>query len=125
MPKRILVTGSREWTDYGTIASYLGHYAEHGDTLVHGACEFGGADELAEKYWLANDIGPVDPHPAQKGDAFGSKSDRYKKRNQHMVNLGADICISFAKDWGSGTGQCARMARRAGIPVVDAGVSTE
>lgn len=47
-----------------------------------------------------------------------------RARNQHMVNLGADVCLAFATRWASGTGMCARMARKAGILVVDYGVDT-
>lgn len=54
-------------------------------------------------------------------------------RNNFMVNLakglaldGDDVvCWAFARSWRSGTGQCARKAREAGIPVIDHGVSTK
>jgi hypothetical protein len=41
-----------------------------------------------------------------------------------MVSLGADVCLAFAQAYASGTGHCARAARKAGIPVLDYGVST-
>lgn len=47
-----------------------------------------------------------------------------KARNLHMVGLGADVCLAFAWCWASGTGHCARAARRAGIRTLDFGVPT-
>lgn len=122
MPRRILVTGSRNWTDRDAIQRALLKHGVDGDTLVHGDCELGGADQIAAELWEPH--GPVEPHPARRGGAFGSDSGRYRRRNQHMVDLGADLCLVFALDWASGSGQCARMARRAGVRTYDFGVST-
>ena len=83
-------------------------------TLVHGGAV--GLDSLAD--CAARTLGlSVEPHRA-----INFRTPRH--RNQHMVNLGADVCLAFAQKWASGTGMCARMARKAGIPVVDYGVST-
>lgn len=113
--KRILVTGSRRWTDDAVI--YRALAAERnpaGNILVYGAAI--GADKIAA-YW-ANEFGwQVDPYPVHR---FATA----RIRNQHMVDLGADVCLAFALSWASGTGMCARMARRAGIPVIDHGVNT-
>jgi hypothetical protein len=54
-------------------------------------------------------------------------------RNKFMVNLVAElkqqgddvVCWAFARKWASGTGNCAREARRRGLEVIDYGVSTE
>lgn len=114
--KRVLVTGSRQWTDDAVIYRALAAERNPGQpiTLVHGAAI--GADEIAA-YW-ADEFGwQIEPHKAAD---FPSP----RARNLHMVNLGADVCLAFAARWASGTGMCARMARRAGIRVIDYGVDT-
>lgn len=85
-----------------------------GVVLVHGDAER--ADQMAK--YIAGRLGlPEEAHPA---DRFPSP----RVRNQYMVDLGAAACVACATRWASGTGMCARMARRAGIPVFDLGVDT-
>jgi hypothetical protein len=111
---RILVTGTRNGWDPAEI---WGALVEHGDevcTLVHGWAD--GVDRDAD--FFARGFGwEVEVYPA---DQFESPL----KRNEYMVRLGADVCLAFADRWASGTGHCARAARRAGIPVIDYGVDT-
>jgi hypothetical protein len=38
-------------------------------------------------------------------------------RNQHMVSLGADLCLAFIANNSPGATGCMKMAHRAGIPV--------
>jgi YspA, cpYpsA-related SLOG family len=121
---RILVTGSRDWSDRHLIAVAISkiHDDGHGITIVHGACP-SGADALADE--VAYGLGYTrEPHPADW--------DRYKKRagpirNAEMVALGADCCLAFIcpcrkeectirRVHGShGTSHCLRLARKAGI----------
>lgn len=119
-PLRILVTGSRNWDDRDAVIDAL---IERDDgvpeaVLVHGGAR--GADTMAAN--LAEMFGwAVEAHPADWA--------RYGKsagflRNVEMVSLGANICVVFALKWASGSGHCARAARRAGIPTIDIGVST-
>lgn len=125
MTLRILVTGSRGWTDreavYLALTDGLARFATIGlPVLIHGAAR--GADTLADGIWqdfLADGLDLAEPERYRARD-FPSP----RARNQHMVNLGATICYAFAQSWASGTGMCARMARRAGIPVIDYGVPT-
>lgn len=117
---RILVTGSRSWTDARTLAEALVRFAKRGDTLVHGASvdadgEPCGLDWLADRMWTG--FGPIEKYPAAD---FPTPL----ARNQFMVNLGAGVCLAFASRWASGTGHCARRARIAGIPTYDYGVDT-
>lgn len=82
--------------------------------VVHGDCS--GGDRMAE--YIAGRLGiQTEKHPVH---LFPSP----RVRNQYMVTLGAEACVACATDWASGTGMCARMARRAGIPVFDVGVDT-
>lgn len=130
---RILVTGSRDWTDRAPVAQAIldaiGQYAPHlivpdthgprlewsKVTVVHGGAR--GLDTIAGRIAKAWTM-PTEIHRARD---FPSP----RARNQHMVDRGADVCCAFASTWASGTGMCARMARRAGIPTIDYGVPTE
>lgn len=128
----ILVTGSREWNDsYAVDRALMFALNELPVTgplaLVHGDAK--GLDRIAESVWngirnenikLFGSSRLIDPirYPAH---LFATP----KIRNQYMVNQGADICLAFAKEWASGTGNCARLARKAGIDTHDFGVNTE
>ena len=112
--RRILVTGSRNWTDREVVRRAL--WEESGGmpaTLVHGACPYGGADIIAAV--LAAGWGwRVEPHHAQWG--------RYGKaagpmRNREMVDLGASVCLAFPLGASRGTRGCMELARAAGITV--------
>ena len=85
---RVLVTGSRTWTDEEAIADALaGHWHDGNALLVTGACPRG-ADEIAERIWRSRG-GLVERHPADwhTGRAAGMR------RNAAMVTLGADVCL--------------------------------
>jgi YspA, cpYpsA-related SLOG family len=107
---RVLVTGSRTWTDAGVIAGVLaGHYRE-GAVLVSGACPRG-ADALAEEYWALLG-GRVERHPADWA-GYGRRAGFV--RNAQMVSAGADVCVAFIRDGSPGATHCAVLARAAGI----------
>lgn len=110
--KRILITGSRNWSDRETIQNALKPFAYHDAVLVSGACP-SGADAIAEEIWEAWGF-PVERHPANW--SFGKKAG--PKRNQQMVDLGADLCLAFRKDYSRGTTHCANAATMAGIPTI-------
>ena len=126
---RILVTGSRDWTDKRAIARALcdaiDHYGEHvltrdeygpkvlwdQVTVVHGAAR--GADTLAGRIAAAWGM-CVEAHPADW--------DRHRKaagplRNKAMVSLGAHVCLAFPLGRSIGTRHCMKEANAAGIPV--------
>lgn len=92
---RILVTGSRDWTDPDTIHSALARAWDdlrgNGDiVLVHGDAR--GADRIARDIWTGR--GHTDePHPANWESAAGRGSGH--ARNAEMVALGADLCLAF------------------------------
>jgi hypothetical protein len=104
---RILVTGSRSWTDYDVIRAEIGlvvteRIAEHGESyprivVVHGGAQ--GADLLAAR--AARELRlRQEPHRADW--------QKYHRRagyvrNEEMVKLGADLCLAFVL-------QCARAA---------------
>ena len=119
---RVLITGSRMWADWPAVDHAIGRArAQSGDHLVvvHGGCPTGAdaaADACARQAGIEVEVFELLP-------AYGPQ--RFRMRNQRMVDAGADLCFTFADGWASGTGMCARMARAAGIPTIDYGVSTE
>jgi hypothetical protein len=134
---RVLVTGSREFTDYTMICQALdriyegwaqarlavivdrapfGYFDEF--VLVHGACPRG-ADTYADM-WGRRRINQgwnirIERHPADWHLGRGAGI----IRNQHMVNLGANLVVAFFK-WQAGnrgTSHCVGAAMHAGIEV--------
>src|SRR6266851_4582333 len=109
--RRVLVTGSRTWTDEAVIGAALAGHCPPGTVLVTGACPRG-ADAIAARLWQARG-GQVEQHPADwpagRGAGFA--------RNAAMVALGADACLAFIRDASPGASHAARLAALAGIPV--------
>lgn len=114
---RVLITGSREYSDNGAVFDAL--IVEYGAALdrglpmvvIHGAAT--GADTLAHEWaeWTSN-VTP-DPHPANwKVGKFAGNV-----RNQLMVDLGADVCLAFPLPGSIGTWDCIHRAEDAGIEV--------
>ncbi|MPZ67339.1 MAG: DUF2493 domain-containing protein [Pseudonocardiaceae bacterium] len=110
--RRVLVTGSREWTDVVVIREALaGEWGDGTAVLVSGACPRG-ADRIAEQVWTRWG-GQLECHPAdwhRHGRAAGYR------RNAAMVALGADICLAFIRDDSPGASHTAELADAAGIP---------
>ena len=128
--KRILISGSRDWDDQAFIENAI--YAAIGllhpredniwdstiefdsIVLVHGDCPTG-ADATADA--VAEDIGlSVERHPAD-WNRYGKRAGYL--RNQEMVDAGADIVLVFNKNSSRGASMTARLAREAGLPVIE------
>jgi hypothetical protein len=114
---RVLVTGSRNWTDRAAVAQALSSYCGLIDDVivVHGDAR--GADSWAdavarERGWI------VERHPAE-WDLYGKSAGH--RRNAHMVSLGADVCLAFPLGESRGTRGCMKLAKIAGIPVINCG----
>lgn len=117
MGKRILVTGSRHWTNKRVLRRALfDTWHEFGKAedivLVQGECHLGGADAMAKYIWEAMGF-KVESHPAEwrNGKLLGPE------RNKKMVDLGADVCLAFPLASSRGTRNCMRLAEEAGIEV--------
>lgn len=97
MSYRVLVTGSRNWADTRLIFGVLGALLSElqSFTLVHGDCK-SGADAIAN-VWAKGEPVEVERHPAPwRPNGKFDPSAGYK-RNSHMVNLGADLCLAFLR----------------------------
>lgn len=121
MTLRILVTGSRSWTDRDAIRRALEATLEQcaGDcfedisevTVVHGAAR--GADRIAGE--IAAELGcTVESHPA---DWSRHGRNAGPIRNVEMIRLGADILLAFPMGPSVGTRHCMATAKAAGIHV--------
>lgn len=128
---RIIVTGERDWPDDGSVGMALHRImidaitgrVRDGWIVVHGDCPTG-ADRWARNWceFHAQHGARDERHPADwKG--LGAKAG--PMRSQHMINLGARLCVAF---WSgrvtgpdgkgrSGTLTCITFATLARIPV--------
>lgn len=112
---RILITGSRDWTDIATVRRALEEHASADSVVVHGNAR--GADRIAAN--VAAQMGlEAEPHPAQ-WERYG-RSAGYR-RNAEMAELGADVCLAFPLGESRGTRMMMRLAQERGIDVVDYG----
>jgi len=114
---RVIVCGSRGWSDGGVIESDLAALVA-GTTIVHGGAR--GADSLAEE--AARGLRrPTEAHPANWARYGKSAGPR---RNAEMVEAGADLCLAYRLDGPSrGTDDMVQRCRAHGILVrVRAGV---
>lgn len=115
MAERILLTGSRDWTDdsviHGALMDALSEFPRA--VLVHGACPTG-ADATADLIWHLCFGAPVERHHAD-WKAHGKRAGFI--RNAEMVKLGADVCLAFIRNGSKGATHTADLAEKAGIPV--------
>ncbi|MGI5155786.1 SLOG family protein [Microbispora sp. CA-102843] len=113
---RVLITGSRTWTDEQAIRDALAVIAHlsgpENVVIVHGACPTG-ADALADRIASAWTGMTIERHPA-KWKEYGKSAGH--RRNAEMVELGADICLAFIMDGSRGASHTAALAEQAGIP---------
>ena len=108
--RRVLVTGSRDWTDRATIERALAQVAVRGAVLVHGGAR--GTDRIAASIWRRWGL-RCEEHRAdwnRDGRAAGMA------RNRQMVAAGADLCLAFIRHQSRGATHCAATAEAAGIP---------
>jgi len=111
---RILVTGSRNWTNAQAVWAALNEQlTERGPfTLVVGDCPTG-ADSIAWGWAFSNGL-TAEVHHAD-WDVHGRAAGPI--RNRAMVESGADLCLAFPLGKSPGTRGCMRLAAAAGIPV--------
>lgn len=124
---RILITGSRDWTNLNAFHGALWRARYELDpvsgidrdtgasrlTIVHGACPTG-ADSIADRIRGEGGLIRIERHPAD-WETYGKAAGF--KRNAEMVSLGADICLAFIRNNSKGASMTADLAEKAGIPV--------
>lgn len=107
---RVIVCGSRKWTDRDQIAHRLSELPS--DTIVvHGGAK--GADSIAGHEALKLGF-LVECHPAlwdEEGRGAGFI------RNERMAKLGADLCLAFWDGRSRGTADMVDRAEKHGIPL--------
>lgn len=108
------MTGSRDWEDRQRIHDLLLLYSGgRGTVLVHGACPTGAdaiADEVASAWpWV------IERHPANWRE-LGRRAGFV--RNEHMVNLGADVVLAFIRNSSPGASHTAQLAEERGLRVL-------
>lgn len=121
-PLRVLVTGSRHWTDRATLFHALDSVGP--DSICHGQCIYGGADSYADDWAVARHV-PVERFPADwLPDGPDGPKDFYagKRRNRLMLSQFRPALVLAFKDgfdWEfrrGGTEDMVKIAIRAGIP---------
>ena len=135
---RILVTGSRDWTDREMIYSDLDRLWDLASgrlVLVHGWCPTG-ADHFADEWGTSRHGVTIERHAALWGAAcwpecppnhrrrnrlrgpgtYCPKAGHY--RNQEMVDAGADQVRAYQLNGSRGTQDCIDRARAAGLTVI-------
>lgn len=118
MTTKILVTGSRDWTDKGMVFVQLGIILVRApdDILVIQGRHRSGADAHAREWagWMRKAGLPVEvkDFPAD-WNRYGLSAGPI--RNTEMVNFGADVCLAFIKNGSRGATDCAEKAENAGI----------
>lgn len=124
MSLRVLITGSRDWTDFETIFKALDDALSLASgrgvplRVVHGAAR--GADSIAQAWYDDRKAKGVDVqierHPA-KWTTLGKRAGTV--RNLEMIALGAEMCLAFPLPESIGTRHCMRHAQLNGIPVYE------
>jgi hypothetical protein len=110
---RVIVCGSRRWTDRFAIANRLFDLPSN-SVIVHGGAA--GADHIAHQE--AEKLGLlVEKHAVTNADYAYYGNRAYFLRNERMAKIGADLCIAFWDGHSRGTAMMVDLAERHGIPV--------
>lgn len=121
---RVLVTGSRAWTNVDLLEHYLdGLLEEHAHIdLAHGASKGGGADKFAAEWAFKNRDRVTEwPYPVRSGPTGidGNHRGAPLNRNTRMlVAFVPDLVLAFRSEGKSnGTDDCVEKAKRMGYLV--------
>lgn len=109
---KVLVCGSRDWTDRDAIAEALRRLPAGAETqLLHGAAK--GADRIVAQlsHLYGFDVQAFPADWAQHGKRAGIL------RNLQMLDTRPDLVIAFQRNASRGTQHTINEARRRGIPV--------
>lgn len=111
---RIMVTGSRHWTDYHHILRTLAAFRRARPTIVHGDAP--GADRLCDR--AAKALGyPIDPYPVTDEEWRRIGRAAGVLRNEQMYRTEPDLVIAFrAPGKSNGTDDAIARALAGGTP---------
>ena len=120
--KVVLVTGSRDWTDYDVIGQALED--ECPDIVIHGACPTGAdsiaADYCADGYNNAFDIPMPAPWDKLAKRAGPGRNGWMVDVLWRMQSVGHEcVVLAFPLGVSKGTRDCMRKATATGFPVHD------
>lgn len=112
--RRMLITGSRNWTDKDIIHKDISAARAFSKLIVvHGDCPTG-ADNIAKLYCIEHGI-EQELHPAD-WKKFGKRAGFV--RNREMVYSGVNMVFAYIKDNSAGASMTLDMARSLGVPCV-------
>lgn len=109
----LLITGSRDFDDYGRMCHTLEPFVDRATRVIHGAAP--GADALASRWAYENKIDVL---------AYGAKWGRYGSaaggiRNSKMLRLHPEaFVVAFPLANSRGTWDCYRKAKKKGMKVL-------
>ena len=106
---KILITGSRKWTDLRLIHETLLHEIKESDVIVHGGAK--GVDSFADEWAQQHGIKTIIVRPVNPNDKMS-----YLHRNAEMIGM-ADKVIAFWDGESSGTKFTFQYARKRGMNV--------
>jgi hypothetical protein len=109
---RSIITGSRHWDDWELLVDMLECvWSEPSRILVVGDCPTG-VDLIVRQWCLFNRV----PHEVFRADwdLYGRAAG--PRRNQSMIDSGAQECIAFPLGSSRGTWDCVERAMSRGIP---------
>lgn len=115
--RRVLVTGSRDWTDTGAVREALNlAWRDAGQPIVvvHGACPTG-ADHIADGWAVEHECAGITVERHRADWTLGPRGGPV--RNLRMVNLGAWRVLAFPLGASPGSRGCVRLAQAAGLDV--------
>lgn len=113
-PIRVLICGSREWTDDDAIMAQIFKLPDK-SVIIHGACD--GADMIADRLgrYLLYDVIPFPVLP-DEWERYGKRAG--PMRNARMLKRGKpDQVWAFTHILDGGTANMVNQARQAGIEV--------
>lgn len=113
MSLKIMVTGSRSWSDEVGLRTQLAFAARGRDVeLLHGDCPTG-ADAIADAFARTQHRWTVTPFPPDRSKGRQGRLER----NQAMVDAGPDLVLAFIEPSSVGSWHAVTRAMVAGLPV--------
>lgn len=113
---KLILCGSRDWSDRAAIAEVLNRILGHDVIAMHGDAR--GADRLAAE--IARECGwATVPFPVTDADWKRYGRGAGPRRNLQMLEAGAQLVVAFrCRGESPGTDHMVNSAMKAGVPVI-------